>query len=216
MAANYLKRRYNKPGNVYVGVVSRIDSLVSGVLVLAKTSKAASRLSEQIRQQSTGKDYLAITRGNYSCGSNWITLTHYLFKNEMAQQMQVCSPNHPNSQDAKLRVRSLGRWPEIELLQVQLITGRKHQIRAQLAAVGCPVLGDVKYGGDSLWRRAIGLHCFRIQVSHPTLKEKMTFQSLPSHWLNRLKGVQAAEMKAALNRLECELSSGGNGRQDDD
>lgn len=192
LAADYLRHKYTKPGNVFVGVVSRLDSLASGVLVLARTSKAASRLSEQIREQSTSKKYLALVEGRVTVQSNFVTLEHYLRKNDAAHRVQVVDRNQPGAQLAKLNYRGLLTVGNASVLEVELITGRKHQIRVQLSEMGMPIVGDSKYGSEIMWSKAIGLHCFENSIVHPTLKKPMTFRSLPTHWQSRI-GDQALE-----------------------
>ncbi len=186
LAADYLRQKYAKPGNVFVGVVSRLDSLASGVLVLARTSKAASRLSEQIREQSTSKRYLALVEGHVAVQSDFVTLEHYLRKNDAAHRVQVVDRNQPGAQLAKLKYRSLLTVGNASVLEVELITGRKHQIRVQLSEMGMTILGDSKYGSEVLWSNAIGLHCYENGIVHPTLKTPMTFHSLPTHWQSRI------------------------------
>lgn len=187
LAAAYLKHKYNKPGNVFVGVVSRIDKPVSGVLVLARTSKAASRLSDQIRRQATRKCYVAWVDGKVT-GREPIELTNYVRKNDAKQRME-CFDNEPSdrngkSQLAKLRLLPLASDGLTSLLSVELLTGRKHQIRTQLAHFGTPILGDRKYGpepANTKWklRNAIALHSSELEIEHPTRKETMTFRSSP-------------------------------------
>lgn len=182
-AAAYLKRKYNKPGNVFVGVVSRLDSLVSGVIVLARTSKAASRLSEQIRSQTTRKRYLAFVEGELA-GQHavWHQLCDYVVKNEAAHRMQTVAGPSQHAQEAKLRYRPLATSPTLSLLEVELITGRKHQIRVQLAALGHPILGDVKYESQRRFAPGIALHSFRLSIAHPTQQQAMSFESWPHQW----------------------------------
>lgn len=186
-AADYLKTKYAKPGNAFVGVVSRLDRLVSGVLVLARTSKAASRLSEQFREQSIRKFYLAVVEGTWPAPpaalGPWQELTDWVLKDERAQRMQVAFEPHPAAQLARLRVRCLACAPHKSLVQVELLTGRKHQIRLQLAERGLPIWGDSKYGARSRSGQAIALHCQQITLVHPTLKQTMTFHSSARrHW----------------------------------
>ena len=183
-AADYLKRKYQKPGNVYVGVVSRIDRLVSGVLLLARTSKAAARLSEQIRAKSPTKRYLAIVDGRVREPTNeWQTLRNYVLKNESKQRMEVVSSSTSGAKQAVLRWRPLATSAFGTLVEVDLQTGRKHQIRLQLAELGFPVLGDQKYGSGRQFPRGIALHCYMLTIAHPTRREPYTFASdVRSHW----------------------------------
>lgn len=182
LAAAYLKERYHKPGNVFVGVVSRIDRLVSGVLVLARTSKAASRLSEQFREQTTAKSYLAWVEGTLDA-PDWLELRDWLRKDEARQRMQVVRAGTPGAQEAALRVRTLAQQPTRTLVAVDLLSGRKHQIRVQLAAHGHAILGDQKYGAQASFPHGIALHCEQLALEHPTRKERMTFTApVPAYW----------------------------------
>ena len=192
-AADYLKRKYHKPGNVYVGVVSRLDAVVSGVLVLARTSKAASRISEQIRSHSTSKRYLALVEGQLEdtfrlSGGGFRDVVHYLRKNESLHRVESVGRKGDLAQEALLRLRLLKRLPSCSLVEVDLVTGRKHQIRVQLSAIGHPVLRDFKYGAttsSSISRRdarGIGLHCYHVTIEHPTRHMPMTFHAMPGHW----------------------------------
>ncbi len=185
-AAEYLQRKHNKPGKAFIGVVSRLDRLVSGVLVLARTSKAASRLSEQIREQNVAKFYLAVAEGKWPTASGeTIELVDWVAKDETMQRMRVVSDSHPTAQLARLRVQSLASCGQQQLLKVELLTGRKHQIRLQLAEFGLPIRGDHKYGAHSSFTPGIALHCQQLTITHPTLKEPMTFRSSPKkHWKN--------------------------------
>lgn len=199
-AAEYLKAKYDKPGNAFVGVVSRIDRLVSGVLVFAKTSKAASRLSDQIRRQVTTKRYLAWVEGDAKAWRNYHSSSHAglvgsvlledtLVKNEARQRMEVVSEHaRQTGQLAQARVRTHERVGGRSLVEVELITGRKHQIRVQLASHGHPVVGDIKYGSRTKLKSAgslpaIALHCRMTKVEHPTTREQLCFVASPgSNW----------------------------------
>ncbi len=187
-AAEYLQQKHNKPGKAFIGVVSRLDRLVSGVLVLARTSKAASRLSEQIRQQSVEKFYMAMVEGGWprrsTDASRWHELVDWVAKDEASHRMRVVAESKPGAQLARLRVEWLATARDKSLLRVELVTGRKHQIRLQLAEQGTPVLGDAKYGARSPFSPGIALHCQQLTILHPTLKTSMTFQSSPApHWI---------------------------------
>lgn len=183
LAAAYLKHKYNKPGNVFIGVVSRLDSRVSGVLLLARTSKAASRLSDQIRKRSPKKKYLAWAvalpdSDSVQTQADWIELKHSVCKNEKFQRMEVVEPGNRDSQDAVLRLRCLAAAGNNRLFEVELVTGRKHQIRVQLAELGYPIVGDTKYGSERKFTgNGIALHCSQLTISHPTTKEELTFSS---------------------------------------
>jgi len=178
VAKEYLKHKYQKPGNVYLGVVSRLDSVVSGVLVLARTSKAAARLTEQFQSGKVEKMYWAIVEQPPAPPSG--ELSHWVLKNDAAHRMEVVPPHAPGAQQARLSYRTLGRETTGTLLEVHLLTGRKHQIRLQLAAIGCPMLGDRKYGSRQAFRKdAIALHCVRLAIEHPTTCERLEFHAPP-------------------------------------
>lgn len=188
-AADYIKRKYNKPGKAFVGVVSRLDRLVSGVLVLARTSKGASRLSAQIRDREPRKKYTAIVEGNVASDPTqpdcrtWFQLDDFVCKNEVKRRMQVCDSNTSGAVKATLRYRFRASAASRSLLDVDLITGRKHQIRLQLSALGFPIVGDEKYGARQKFNSGIALHCTEMKISHPTKKEPMAFFSSPlGHW----------------------------------
>ena len=183
LAAAYLKEKFHKPGNVYVGVVSRLDRLVSGILVLARTSKAASRLSAQLREQRVDKRYLTVVAGTLATEPlRWHELDHFMLKNESRQRMEVVSGSRSGAQHAKLRYRLVMQDRRCSLVEIVLITGRKHQIRLQLAEAGHPILGDAKYGSQLTFPHGIALHCHHVQVEHPTLHSQLEFSSIPKHW----------------------------------
>ncbi len=182
-AGEYLQRKYNKPGAAFVGIVSRLDARVSGVLVLARTSKAASRLSEQIRLQTVDKIYVAVVEGGWPVDLRWRERIDFVAKQESSRRMAVVSESYPGAQLARLRMRVLASQAEMSLVQIQLLTGRKHQIRLQLSEFGHPILGDTKYGASRKFGYGIALHCQKLGFIHPTLKEKMTFTvSAAKHW----------------------------------
>lgn len=185
VAKDYIARKYNKPGNVYLGVVSRLDRLVSGVLVLARTSKAAARLTEQFRERSTEKTYWAVVEKAPSKPCD--TLIDWLAKDDAAHRMRVVAAHLPGAQRAELAYKVLKPLPPAALLEVLLETGRKHQIRLQLAAMGCPIVGDTKYGAQAsrlaYFQRAIALHARSLSIEHPTLKTQLRWTApLPAEW----------------------------------
>ena len=182
-AKDYIKQKHSKPGNVYLGVVSRLDSFVSGVVVLARTSKAAARLNEQFRNATVEKVYWAIVPNCLPAPQSH--LHDWLVKNDAKRRMIVVNQNHPQFEQAKqarLEYKTLGTRGNQCLLQVQPETGRKHQIRVQLETIGCPIIGDRKYGSDIPFRRGIALHSRRLVINHPTLKKQMTFEAAPGQW----------------------------------
>ncbi len=153
LAGEYLKVKYSKPGNVFVGVVSRLDRLVSGVLVLARTSKAAARLSEQFRERATEKYYLAWVEGRWDLPDG-TELSNWMSKNDSAQRMEVVAAGSRDAQLAQLRAKTEKMDGQRTLLSIELLTGRKHQIRLQLSERGHPILGDRKYESSPAFRMA--------------------------------------------------------------
>lgn len=174
----YIKEKYNKPGNVYVGLVHRLDRPVGGVMVFAKTSKAASRLSEQVRNKVFKKEYLAIVDGKLENKSG--TLEDYLLKNEKNNMSKVVPENTKNAKYAKLDYEVLKYDSDINLsvLKVLLHTGRHHQIRVQLANCGHSICGDQKYGTRGRGKQ-ISLWAYSLTIVHPITKEEMKFEDVP-------------------------------------
>jgi 23S rRNA pseudouridine1911/1915/1917 synthase len=146
LARRYLRENYHKPGEVFLGLVHRLDRPVGGVIVFARTSKAARRLSEQFRARKTKKVYRAVVEGRPDPPQG--ELTHWLMKSGM--MMKVVRPRTPSSLEARLIYRTLETRGDTSLVEVELITGRRHQIRAQLATLGCPIVGDIKYGAKAI------------------------------------------------------------------
>lgn len=175
---NDIKIRYNKPGNVFLGLVHRLDRPVGGVMVFAKTSKAASRLSNSIRKNDFHRQYLAIVRGVPKKKSN--RLEHYLYKDKKRNIVHVTSPNKKNAKKAILDYDVIEESKQLSLLLVTLHTGRSHQIRVQLAAHGLPLYGDQKYGSKvNRPGQQIALWAHTLAFPHPTMKEMNRFQSFP-------------------------------------
>lgn len=186
-AKEYVKRKYQKPGNVYLGVVSRLDALVTGAVVLARTSKGAARLSEQFREGEVAKTYWAVVEGSPKKEAG--ELIDWIVKDEAQRKMVVvgsagASPTRESTQEARLRFRQLAALSKsLSLLEVELQTGRKHQIRVQLAHLGCPIIGDAKYGAKRPFPAGIALHARRLGFAHPTLKTPLHFVApLPASW----------------------------------
>jgi 23S rRNA pseudouridine1911/1915/1917 synthase len=209
VAKEYVRRKYNKPGNVYLGIVSRLDAPVTGVVLMARTSKAAGRLSKQFRERDVDKIYWAIVEGHIEpqVGS----LVDYVRKDERHRRMHIIRPNAPGAQRAELAYRVLapemasGRrgerttmndeespCPQVclssglidaSLVQVRLLTGRKHQIRVQLSHSGFPVLGDRKYGNRRAFPAGIALHSRKLSIVHPVSKMQVEIEApLPACW----------------------------------
>lgn len=169
----YLAEKYKKPGEVFLGVVHRLDRPVSGVLLFARTSKALERLNEMFREKQIKKTYLAIVRERPP--EDEATITHFLKKNEPQNKSYVYDTEVKGSKEASLTYRMKGRSEKYYLLEVELHTGRHHQIRAQLAKIGCPVKGDLKYGFPrSNEDGGISLFARKLEFIHPVKKEKIT------------------------------------------
>lgn len=168
----YIKKKYDKPGNVFLGLLHRLDKPVSGVMVFAKTSKAASRVSEQIRARNVKKSYLAVLDGDPPPNG---VLEHQLLKNHQTNMTEVVSSPQKKSKLAKLSFNTIDRASGMALVKINLETGRAHQIRVQFAHIGSPVHGDKRYGKES--HVPIALHAHKFRLGHPTLKEKMEFKA---------------------------------------
>ena len=181
LAKDYLKRKYQKPGNVYLGVVSRLDAAVSGVVLLARTSKAAARLSEGFRERDVEKVYWAIVAGNIEPAEG--ELRDWLVKDEPRRWMRTCGQPTPGAREARLSYRRLATVNGDSVLEIQLHTGRKHQIRVQFAAHGHPILGDTKYGSRREFTRGIALHARHLVVAHPVGRSPVEITApLPDYW----------------------------------
>lgn len=174
----YLKEKYNKPGNVYLGLVHRLDRPVGGVMVFAKTSKAASRLNEEVRAREFKKKYLVVVDGKMEKQED--ILEDYLLKNERTNVSKVSTEGTKNAKYAKLDYKVLKYDEEIDLsvLQINLYTGRHHQIRVQLSSRGHSIYGDQKYGTRGRGK-TIALWAYNLSIIHPVKKEEMTFKCLP-------------------------------------
>ncbi|MGP1410558.1 MAG: RluA family pseudouridine synthase [Peptoanaerobacter stomatis] len=175
----YIKEKYNKPGEVFLGLVHRLDTVTSGVMVFARTSKSASRLSEQIRQNNMKKTYLAVfeeeikqKRGNY---------TDYLLKDSKKNIVTVTKDKN-KGKIAVLNYEVLNINNGRTLAKIELITGRSHQIRVQFSSRGYHIYGDAKYGAKNKEKKAIALHSYELSFIHPTKKEEMTFICEPKRY----------------------------------
>lgn len=186
LAKDYVKHRYNKPGNVYLGVVSRLDAPVTGLVLLARTSKAASRLTEQFRSRTVQKTYWALVEGLVRPAAG--ECVDWLGHDERHRRMHIVGPTVAGAKEARLGYRRLRKLDGVSLLEVCPETGRKHQIRLQLAHRNHPVLGDRKYGSQRPFPVGIALHAGRLTITHPVKKEQLTLEvPLPAAW--RLYGV---------------------------
>lgn len=184
LAKEYIGEKYHKPGNVYLGVVSRLDYPVSGVVVFARTSKGAERLNSQFRTRQTKKTYLALVEGLISPLEG--DCVDFVCEDARHRKMYVTKQTPADVSgvvEARLRYRRLARLGENSLLEVQLETGRKHQIRLQLSHRGYPILGDRKYGSRLVLPEGIGLHARSLVIRHPVRDEEMTFVApVPLFW----------------------------------
>ena len=174
----YIKEKYNKPGDVYLGLVHRLDRPTGGVMVFAKTSKCASRLSEQVRNKEFHKQYLCIVDGKLE--ENKGTFRDYLYKNEKNNTSRIAKPNEKNAKEAILDYEVIKYNDEINLsvVKVNLHTGRHHQIRVQFASRNHSLYGDQKYGARGRGKQ-LALWAYSLSFRHPTTKEELTFEDYP-------------------------------------
>ncbi len=176
----YLKIKYNKPGNVYLGVVHRLDRPTSGIVVFAKTSKALSRMNKLFSEGKTQKTYWAVIKNPTPKESD--TLVHWLVRNTKQNKSYAHAKEVPQSKKAILDYRLLKKLTTYFLLEIALKTGRHHQIRAQLSALGSPIKGDLKYGAErSNKDGSIHLHSRKLAFEHPVKKEWMEITAKPPH-----------------------------------
>lgn len=175
---NYIKEKYQKPGNVYLGLVHRLDRPVGGIMIFAKTSKAASRLSNEVREKVFKKKYLAVVDGKLDKKEG--VLEDYLYKDERNNISKVVKKEKKNAKYAKLEYKVLkyNKIKDLSLLEINLHTGRHHQIRVQLSNMGHSIFGDQKYGTRGRGKQ-IALWAYELTIIHPTTKEKMTFTDMP-------------------------------------
>ena len=170
---DYIKKKYNKPGDVFLGIVHRLDRPVSGVVLFARTSKALSRLNEMFREKKIQKTYWAIVKNK---PKNKIDiLVHYLLKNQAKNKSQAFIREDKNTLRSELRYELIHSLDNYHLLEVSPKTGRHHQIRVQLAKIGCPIKGDIKYGFDRTnMDKSIHLHARKINFVHPVKKKPIS------------------------------------------
>lgn len=173
----YIKEKYKKPNNVFLGLVHRLDRPTGGVMVFAKTSKAAARLCESIKDGDFEKKYLAVVVGSPEEEKGM--LVHYLKKNSVTNTVYVVPSATLDAKKAELAYKVLEKAGKISLLEISLLTGRSHQIRVQLSTINCPIFGDVRYGGDLAKGYNLALFATRIEFSHPVSKDKMVFIAYP-------------------------------------
>lgn len=172
----YIAEKYNKPGAVFLGVVHRLDRPTSGIVVFARTSKALARLNKMFSERETEKTYWAIVKNAPPKPED--TLVHFLKRNPKQNKSYAHNKEVPESKKAILHYKILKKLDNYYLLEIALETGRHHQIRSQLSAIGCPIKGDLKYGFDrSNTDGSIHLHAKKLTLTHPVLKEKITISA---------------------------------------
>ena len=172
----YIKKKYHKPGNVFLGVTHRLDRPVSGLVLFARTSKALSRLNEMFKTKDIKKTYWAIVKNQPPAPAG--ELVHWLVRNEKQNKSYAYDREVKDSKKAILDYKVIGRSEHYYLLEINLQTGRHHQIRCQLAKMGCPIKGDLKYGAQrSNPDGSICLHARKIEFIHPVSKEMMSFEA---------------------------------------
>ncbi|HIY78088.1 MAG TPA: RluA family pseudouridine synthase [Candidatus Borkfalkia excrementavium] len=173
----YIKEKYKKPGNVFVGLVHRLDRPTGGVMVFAKTSKAAGRLSEQMKSGDFEKKYLAVLVGTPEPPQ--AKLVNYLKKNPVNNMVYLCPPTTDGAKLASLEYRVLQEKGGLCLADIKLHTGRSHQIRVQMAGISHPVYGDMRYGGANAKKGNLALWAYSLTFTHPVTKERMKFMLEP-------------------------------------
>ncbi len=188
LAKAYLKEKYGKPGNVFLGVVQRLDKPTSGALVFARTSKAAARLSEQFREGAVEKTYWAVVELSAASEElpQWGTFDDWLYHDEVNKNVVVVPPDTPTAKAARTHFQVKATHNGLMLLELRPQTGRKHQLRVQLASRGCPIYADTKYGGRFRFGPAIGLHARALGFLHPTKNEPISLTAeIPKAWRGR-------------------------------
>ncbi|MDR3637569.1 MAG: RluA family pseudouridine synthase [Isosphaeraceae bacterium] len=197
----YLKTEYAKQGNVYVGLVHRLDRPTSGVVLLARTSKAAARLSQQFREGSVEKVYWAVVEGR--CPDDEGEWTDTLSKDERRNVVEIVAKETQGSREARLSFRVLGRSERTSTLELRPITGRSHQLRVQLAARGLPIVGDRKYGAKTALPAEDGgfrvaLHARALTFTHPTRKEAISVVApVPADWPSSSRGTMGTTTRSS-------------------
>jgi 23S rRNA pseudouridine1911/1915/1917 synthase len=184
LVKDYIKEKYQKPGAVFLGVAHRLDRPVSGLVVFARTSKALTRLNKMFAEGEVHKTYWAIVKRGESSevrnerNDEWHTLEHWLVRNEKQNKSYAYDHERPNAKKAILKYRALSHSDNYTLLEVNLMTGRHHQIRCQLAAMGCPIKGDLKYGAPrSNPDGSISLMARRVEFIHPVSKSPIVVEA---------------------------------------
>ena len=171
----YIRIKYSKPGNVYLGLVHRLDRPVGGLMVFARTSKAAARLSAQMREHEAGREYLCVADGPVR---DRFTLINFVQENKRLGRMEVCDADERGAKQAILNGWRRGSRNGLNLCEIRLETGRKHQIRVQMREMGAPLWGDHRYG-HGVTGQQIALWGYKLTLTHPTTRKTMTFMDLP-------------------------------------
>ena len=194
LVKQYIKEKYNKPGNVYLGLVHRLDRPVGGIMIFAKTSKAASRLSDEVREKVFKKKYLAVVDGKIEKTNG--SLEDYLYKDGRENRSLIVNATFPDAKKAILNYRHcstlmvLEEGEEVSLMEIELLTGRHHQIRAQMSNAGMPLLGDSKYGSErskelsrDIGCKNVALCAYKLSFKHPATHKEMVFEREPDEEL---------------------------------
>lgn len=176
MVKDYVKQKYNKPGEAFVGLVHRLDRPTGGVMVFAKTSKAASRLAEQMKEGDFEKRYYAVVQGVPP--SKHSRLVNYLYKDEVNNIVTVVGEAVTGAKRAELEYRMVDEVAKYSLVDIKLLTGRAHQARVQMKHMGCPIVGDVKYGAENIGCN-LALWAFELKLLHPITQIRMAFRAMP-------------------------------------
>ncbi len=175
---SYVKEKYNKPGEAFIGLVHRLDRPTGGIMIFARNSKSASRLSEQIKNNTMKKTYFCVCKGTLKEKDG--VLVNYLKKDEKQNIVKIVPMSEIGAKKAQLKYKVLQTENDENLCQVELITGRSHQIRVQFAGINCPLVGDKKYGKNTAGEKVnLALWAGRIEFEHPTTKQKMIFVAPP-------------------------------------
>lgn len=178
LTKSYVKEKYKKPGDVFLGVIHRIDRPASGVTIFARTSKGLTRMNNLIKEREMEKNYLAIVQTRPP--QLEAKLVDYIYKDEVKNKVHVYNKQKKGAKRAEMSYKTLAEISHYIKLEIDLVTGRSHQIRAQLAKLGCPIVGDRKYGYTKMNEdKSICLHCTRMSFIHPIKKEKITIKSRP-------------------------------------
>lgn len=178
----YIKEKYNKPGEVFVGVIHRIDMPVSGIVLFAKTSKSLERMNRIFEKREVSKLYMAAVENKPPYTED--TITHWLKRDDQRKIVKAFATENTGCEKAQLRYKVIESTKEKSMLEITLLTGRKHQIRAQLSAIGCPIIGDVKYKAKKAFQEhRILLHASKLAFKHPISQKQLEIVSVPKFLL---------------------------------